>query len=342
MEIFVLYLLGFLTAWSLSALTLPFLRHLYGKKLCDRPGGLKTHSGSVPIVGGSGLIIGILGSLILIRLCTNFPSGTLHNLRGIVYGSLLIFVMGLADDFAKPRGLPIWLKLCVQATATLALIHYGVVIQTIPSPWLAGLLTFLWVVGLTNAFNLLDILDGLCITQVLICTLGLTLITLPGEYIYVNFAALAVGGAALAFLPYNYSAKRRIFLGDSGSNLVGFLLAALSLGYGYSSYSSWGCLAPLFILAVPLLDTAFVSTARILQGKNPLKGSNDHAALRLQAAGWNNRTIVFSFAGVGMLGNLSAFLLTRANTCGALGLLIIATILTLVLARKLLAMRPKP
>ncbi len=341
MEIFVLYLLGFVTAFVLSSLVLPLLRRTCCTYLADKPGGLKTHQGTVPTVGGSGLIVGIFGSLVLIRYCTHFPSGTLHNLRGILIGSLFIFAMGLWDDFTKPKGLSVWLKLSLQAAATAMLIYYGVVIEAFQNPWISWPLTFLWVVGLTNAFNLLDIQNGLCVTQAIVCTIGLTVITLPREYIYVNFASLAVLGACLAFWPYNHSKTHRIFLGDSGSNLLGFLIAALSLGYGYSAHSNYGFLAPLFILAVPLADTLFVSLARVLKGKNPLKGSNDHAALRLKAAGWENGQILAAFALAGLGSNLVAFLLTRADGLTT-GILFALTAITgILLIYKLLQMEPK-
>ncbi len=340
MEIFVLYVLGFISAGFITALSLVVLRPFLSRWLLDKPGGLKKHSTAIPTIGGIGIFIGFLSSLVLIRLCTNFPSGTLHSLRGILLGGLLIFVMGLADDFTKPRGLPIWLKLCMQATATAALIHYGVVIQVFQNPWISWPLTFLWVVGLTNAFNLLDIQNGLCVTQALICTAGLVLITLPQEYIYVNFAALALGGACLAFWPVNHSKTKPAFLGDSGSNLLGFLIASLSLGYGYSTRSNWGFLAPLWMLAVPLFDTAFVSLARLLKGKNPLKGSDDHAALRLKQAGWSSTKILIIFALAGIICNTVAFLLTRSSSQTVLLIFILSVVTGGLLTRFLLKQEP--
>ena len=292
MNTFVLYLGALLASWSGTWMGLRVLPPLIGTHLLDEPGGLKKHARAVPALGGSGIFMGLVVSLILIRLLTNFPSGTLHSLRGIIWGGAIIFVMGLLDDFHKPHGLPIWAKLSLQAAATGCLIYYGIVIHVFTTPWLAYPLTFLWVVGLTNAFNLLDILDGLCTTQALVSALGLTLIALPSEFIYVNFAALSLFGAGLAFLPFNFSTKHKLFLGDSGSNLLGFLIAALCLGTGYSGVSRWGFLAPLFIVGVPLADISFVTLARLLQHKNPLHGSPDHAALRLQASGWTPRRIV--------------------------------------------------
>ncbi len=321
MKTFVLYLTALLTAGILTGVSLPLLRRLAAKKFLDVPGGLKHHAGAVPVLGGCGIFLGTLASLTLIRLITAFPSGTLHNLRGIFIGGTLIFALGLADDLNKPKGVSVPVKLIVQALAAAALIYYGVCIHAFGSAWISWPLTFLWVVGLTNAFNLLDIMDGLCVSQAIVCTLGLAVIALPSEYIYVNFAALALLGACLAFWPYNH-AKRKIFLGDSGATFLGFMIAALSIGTGYSERSNWGFLAPLFILAVPLFDTAFVSLARILKGKNPLKGSNDHIALRLKKCHWPPVMILSAFAAAGLFFNVLAFTLTHCCVQIALALFI--------------------
>lgn len=324
MPTFVLYLLCAAVSFALTSLALPLLYKWAAPAFLDAPGGLKKHAHAVPVLGGCGILAGIVGSLVFIRFTTAFPSGTLHTLRGVIIGGGLIFLMGLADDFKKPKGISVSLKLFIQALATAALIYYGVAIHAFTSPWVSYPLTFLWVVGLTNAFNLLDIMDGLCISQAIVCTLGLAVIALPSEYVYVNFAALSLLGACLAFWPYNHAKKRKIFLGDSGSNLLGFLIAALSIGTGYCEKSNWGFLAPLFILAVPLFDTAFVSLARALKGKNPLKGSNDHAALRLKKLGWNTGSILAAFALAGLTANIFAFTLTHCCVQIALALFILA------------------
>lgn len=310
MENFVLYLFTLTAAFGCTLAVLPLLARGLGPYLPDKPGGLKTHRRVVPVVGGCGLFFGLAAVLIFIRLITDFPSGTLHSLRGVILGGGIIFIMGLIDDLQKPAGLPVWAKLLLQAAATACLIHYGILIRVIASPFIAYPLTFLWVVGLTNAFNLLDIMDGLCTTQAMVCTLGLAVIALPSEWIYVNFAALCLLGACLAFLPFNLSTKYKLFLGDSGANLLGFLIAALCLGTGYSGISNWGFLAPLWIAAVPIADISFVTLARLKQGKNPLKGSPDHAALRLRARGWTDTRIVCVFAAVGIMSNVVAFAIT--------------------------------
>ena len=310
MATFVFYLLSVSVSALCTLAALPLLARGVGKHLLDKPGGLKKHATPVPVLGGCGIFIGLVAALLAVRFTTQFPSGTLHSLRGIIWGGSIIFIMGLWDDFKKPKGLPVWAKLLLQAAATVCLVKYGIMIHVFPCVWISYLLTFLWVVGLTNAFNLLDILDGLCTTQAMVCTLGLTFIALPSEFIYVNFAALARLGACAAFLPFNFSVRHKIFLGDSGSNLLGFLIAALCLGTGYSMVSDWGFLAALLIVYVPIADIAFVTLARLIKGRNPLKGSPDHAALRLRAMGWTSRQIVCVFAVLSLATNALGFAVT--------------------------------
>ena len=337
-----LYLLSALIACLITAGSLPFLHHFLAKYFLDKPNHLKKHARAVPVLGGCAVLLGLAASLIFIRLTTHFPTGTLHSLRGILLGTGIIFLLGLADDVRKPKGLCISVKLLGQALATAVLMYYGVRITLFDSAALCYLLTFFWIVGLTNAFNLLDIQDGLCVSQAIICALGLALIALPSEMIYVNFAAWAMLGACLGFWPYNHAKKFKTFLGDSGSMMLGFLLAALSCGMGYSEHSSLGFLTPLFILAVPLFDTAFVAIIRFLQGKNPLKGSPDHAALRLRQNGLSLKQTLLLFAGAGLFFNGLAFAVSKASTQCILCLCAFSLLLCLAVARLLAKMKVAP
>lgn len=320
MELTVLYFIAFVCAAVVTTLSLPLLTRTLGKFLTDVPGGLKTHAKAVPMLGGCAIFAGTVLSLVLIRLITNFPTGTLHSLRGILGAGALIFALGLLDDLRKPKGLPIYLRLLVQAAACATLIAYDVYVQVFAAAWLNYALTFLWLLALTNAFNLLDIADGLCVSQAVICAAGLLLIALPGELWYVNFSAVALLGACVAFWPHNH-AQQKIFLGDSGSTFLGFFIAAVAMGTQYSQTNPYGYAAPLFMAAVPLLDTAYVSLVRLSKGQNPLKGSPDHLALRLKnEKHFTNTRVLVAFAAAGVLGNLCAYAITQCQpeqTAGA-------------------------
>ena len=344
MELLVLYFIAFACACTVTAVCLPLLRCTLGRLLTDTPGGLKTHTQAVPMLGGCAIFAGTVSGLLLIRLITNFPTGTLHSLRGILGAGTLVFALGLLDDLRKPKGLPIHVRLVVQTLACATLITYDVYVQVFACAWLNYALTFLWLLTLTNAFNLLDIVDGLCISQAILCAAGLLLIALPGELWYVNFAAVTLLGACLAFWPHNH-AQNKIFLGDSGSTFLGFFIAAISMATQYSQTNPYGYAAALFIAGVPLLDTTFVSIARLLQGKNPLKGSPDHLALRLKNEyHFSNACILAAFAVGAFLCNAYAYFLTHTSQTLTPSLLLISLLIggmfLLWLLQKLSACKP--
>ena len=307
------FLWAFVLSFVFTLIATPVLCKTLGKYLKDTPTALKNHKGTVPLIGGLAVLSGFLGSLSIIRFTTNFPTGTLHNLRGIFLGTVIIFILGLIDDIRKPKGLSALTRLVVQSIAALCLICFNVKVQFVPEPW-GSVLTVLWVCGLTNAFNLLDIQDGLAASQALIAGFAFLLISLPSENIYVNFLAVAIIGSTLAFLPYNFGIKNiKSFLGDSGSTTLGFLLSALALGVDYSSQNPLAVFAPLLILAVPIFDTIYVSVVRLLKGMSPLHGSPDHFALRLHRRGLSKKQVLTAIICGGIILDICAFVVTKSN-----------------------------
>ena len=307
------FAVAFTLAFGFTFILTPFLCKSLGKYLKDTPTTLKNHKGVVPLVGGVSIMLGFLASLTIIRFTTNFPTGTLHNLRGIFLGTVIIFLLGLIDDIRKPKGLSAVTRLIVQAIAACCLIYFNVKIQFVPEPC-AALLTILWVCGLTNAFNLLDIQDGLATSQALLASLAFLFISLPSENIYVNFLAVALIGATLAFWPYNHGfGKSKSFLGDSGSTMLGFLLSALALGVDYSYQNPLAVFVPLLILALPIFDTIYVSIVRLLKGMSPLQGSPDHVALRLFRRGLSKKHVLICLICSSIILDILAYAVTKSN-----------------------------
>ena len=307
-----LYIFTFIFAFAISYFSISPLKKLAQKYLLDTPTKLKNHTGNIPLCGGAIIACGFFCSLIILRLLTNFPTGTLHNLRGLFLGSAIIFTLGLIDDFKKPKGLNPYIKLLFQTLAAVILIHYDIKINFLSAPW-DYILTILWVVGLSNAFNLIDILDGLAVSQAVVACVAFLFINLPFEFIYVNFAAVSLLGAGLAFWPQNHAGKK-VFLGDSGSMMLGFLLSALALGTRFSVINPAGVYAPLLILALPIFDTTFVSIIRLSKGINPLKGTPDHYPLRLKKMGFKNRSILLLSITISLILSILAFAITQVNT----------------------------
>lgn len=309
---FRLYLIAFMIPLGLSLLLTPLLRKLavkYGQ--LDKPTDIKTHKVPTPLFGGAAIFIAFSASLLAIRFCTSFPTGTLRDLRIILFGGAGMFLLGLVDDMMKPRGLGVRVKFVVQFAIAIIVVYCGLRIRFLQPQYVSAGLSIIWIVGVSNAFNLIDIMDGLSAGQAALAAFGFLLIAFPSESIYVNFASASLAGAAIGFLPYNFSKKYKIFMGDSGSLFCGFVLALIAMGTKYSNVNPLGVYAPLFILAVPIYDTLFVSVLRLRRGHSPFMGSKDHFALRLEKLGFSRRRVVWLASLVTMSLSVFAWLMTQ-------------------------------
>ncbi|MCG3203911.1 MAG: putative undecaprenyl-phosphate N-acetylglucosaminyl 1-phosphate transferase [Elusimicrobia bacterium] len=313
--------LAFGCALILGLLLTPMARWLAIRfNIFDHPHtAVKTHKTPIPYLGGLAIFLSFSISMIFIRLFTSFPSGTLRSLRGILIGGAIIVLLGVVDDI-KHHGLHYRTKFIFQIATAFLVAYFGIRINFVNPSWLALILTLVWVVGITNAFNLIDIMDGLASGVAIVATLAFLFITLPTEELYVNLAAASLCGAALGFFPYNLSTKLKIFMGDSGSLFLGFVCGSLALGTSYGNQTELGVFAPLLILCLPIYDTLFVFAMRLKRGVSPFLGSKDHFALRLEMLGWSRHTvIIFSFIFTGFL-SLGAFFITRTQTPVALAI----------------------
>ena len=314
-----LYVSAVLIAGAVAAALTPVVRWAVLRRgWVDRPYGVKTHKRDTPAMGGIAIGAAYALTLVAIRTMTQFPTGTLRSLRAILAGGVMVLFLGFLDDYRKPQGLGVIPKFAVQGLAAVVLILFDIRIRFIQPQYIGDVLTLLWVVGITNAFNLIDIMDGLCASQAAVAALAFLCIAMPSEQIYVNFASAALLGAAFGFLPWNLSERRKIFMGDTGSLFLGFVLAAIALGADYTQKNPLGVYAPLFILLVPTYDTLFVTVVRLLKGQSPFMGSPDHVALRMERLGLSRGQIVFLAAVVAGLLSLCAFLVTQVHTRWAL------------------------
>ena len=314
-----LYCAATAIAAGLSFVLTPAVRALAVRmRWLDEPStAIKTHKVAVPSLGGAAVWLAFTLTLVAMRFMTDFPTGTLYRLRSLLAGGAIIFLLGVIDDLRKPAGVDYRIKFVVQFLAAAFLVHFGIRLAFITPGYLAVALTLIWVVGITNAYNIIDIMDGLAASQAAMAALGFLLIALPSEEIYVNFAAAALLGSALGFLPWNFSPKKKIFLGDGGALLLGFILAAMSLGADYTRINPLGVYAPLFILLVPIFDVLYVMVMRIRKGQSPFRGSKDHFALRLEALGLGRGQIVGLSLIVSAILTVCAFLVTLVSTAWA-------------------------
>src|SRR5438093_2431347 len=241
--------------------------------IVDRPDGkLKAHTDTVPYLGGIAVYTAFLFT---VGILSDFGQETL----GLLLSGSIALMVGLIDDFGV---LTPYQKLLGQMLAALVLIKSGIYIKLEFLPiWLAIPLTVLWILAVTNALNIIDILDGLAAGISVIAALSIAIANFMAGRYAVAFLSLVLAGATLGFLRHNfYPAK--IYLGDAGSLFIGFMLAALSMNAGYTRANLLAVLSPILILGIPLFDLMLVMWIRWRNGIPVMKGSTDHFALRLR------------------------------------------------------------
>lgn len=266
--------LGFILAYLLARVGTPTARRAalrFG--VVDAPDGhLKNQREPVAYLGGLAVFVSFLLSLGMIF---EFD----HELLALLLASTIVATIGLIDDFGvlTPRA-----KVLGQLVAVFVLVKAGVVLQLAFLPeWSRIPVTVLWLIGVSNSFNLLDIMDGLAAgTGVVAAGFLLVVAMLNGRAVVAAFT-VALIGALLGFLHFNFH-PASIYLGDCGSLFLGLSLGALAMVMDYTARSPVGWLAPLYILALPLVDTGYVTLLRLRAGRKIYHGSPDHVPLRLR------------------------------------------------------------
>jgi UDP-GlcNAc:undecaprenyl-phosphate GlcNAc-1-phosphate transferase len=287
------------------------LAHRFG--ILDRPGPRKVHAGPTPRLGGLAVFLSfivvvlagyMLGPVLAARpeLKAGFGGAFAFlqeayrvqpKLLALLCGAVLVFGVGLADDVLGSR-FPVGVKAAGQVLAAFVLVAADIRVSFLPADWMNTVVTLLWVVGITNAFNLLDNMDGLSTGVAFVaCTVLLTNAWLLGEF-FISLVLVAFMGSLLGFLWYNWS-PATVFLGDCGSLFIGYLLASLTLLERYVSRASssyFPVLMPVLVLAVPLLDTATVIVIRVREGRPIYVGDRRHLSHRLVDLGLSPKAAV--------------------------------------------------
>jgi UDP-GlcNAc:undecaprenyl-phosphate/decaprenyl-phosphate GlcNAc-1-phosphate transferase len=273
------------------------LRTPLAQRLSAAPREDRWHERTTPMLGGIGIFAGILVGFWVAVAVGAAPAS--RELVAIVGGCSILFVAGLLDDLFHLGPVP---KLAAQLAAAGLVIGNGLTISgLISNDFLAGLVALIWLVGMTNAFNLLDNMDGLAATLAAIAALffAIDAVTVH-ESDAVLALSIAIAAACAGFLPFNLRAGRAasVFMGDSGSQVLGFALAALGLtaSWKVAGTTVATLLLPILILAVPILDTTLVTVARLLDGRPVYQGGRDHTSHRLVYHGLSERRAVVLLA----------------------------------------------
>ncbi len=273
-------LIPFLVACGSAAILTPLCRRVALRLgILDQPGGKKIHQEPTPLLGGPAIALAHAAGVL--------ASGPVDPLLlSVLVAAGLILLLGVYDDLdPHAEGVRWWLRLLFQAFLAAYVIHTGVSISFLRTPWFGIPVTLLWIVGITNAFNLLDNMNGLSAGVAAVA--GLTFAALAARYIELGpeqvptvRAAAALAGACLGFLPSNF--RGRIFMGDAGSLFVGFTLACVAaLGSWRSPTVPTSVIIPLLVLAYPIFDTSLVVILRLRRGQSPVVGGRDHSSHRL-------------------------------------------------------------
>ena len=286
-----LFLLVF--SFLLAFLLTKAVRRIANKlEILDHPNDRKIHKKPIPLLGGLAIYVSFVITIFL-----NFSFSI--ELKGVIIGGTIILVIGLIDDV---KHLPANWKLIGQVIASSTLILFGVKLSFLPNTWwgIGGevLLTIIWIVGITNAVNFFDGMDGLATGLAVVCSLSFFIVAQITGQPYLGYLTIALAGSSLGFLKFNFK-PASIFLGDAGSTFLGFTLAGIAIMGGWAEKDPKVALSlPVLVLSVFIFDMIYITIARIFKGVvRSLKEwieytGKDHLHHRLLTLGFSERQTV--------------------------------------------------
>lgn len=292
------YLIAFVAVFLTVFVTMPLFKHLAVRiGFVDKPTGRKKHQSPVPLLGGLGILTGFLcGYCIFVRPVN-------QRYTSIMAASLLIFAIGLVDDWFKTQGkeYPALPRLLVQIAASVIVFKAGIIFSGFTHPvthqyillpmWMQFVLTVAWIVGVTTVINWSDGMDGLAGSLSAISASTLFVVALAKGQGDSAMMSITLVGAAIGFLRYNkYPAQ--VFMGDSGANFLGFILAVVALDGAFKQATMVSLLVPVLALAVPIFDNVFVVLRRFWQGKPIYQADAGQIHHRLLAMGLDQRQVL--------------------------------------------------
>lgn len=294
--------------------------------------GRRMHHVPIPRLGGLAIFISFMVSVLI--FCRDIP----HQVQGVLLGATIIVVLGVLDDIMTLHALP---KFGVQIVAAVVVTLYGCRIEHIGGwqlpVWLSYAVTVIWIVAITNAVNFIDGLDGLAsgISAISAGTMLVVALLLPASdptaQVCVLLLAAIVGGC-LGFIPYNFN-PATIFMGDTGSTFLGYILATYSIQGLFKYYAIVSFAVPFLILGLPIFDTAFAIVRRLAHGQSPMTPDRGHIHHRMMDMGLNQKQTVAALYVVSSLLGLSAVVLTTSGELKAMLLLITLAAVAYVAAR---------
>src|SRR5574344_84782 len=320
------YILAFLIALLASFLLTPYVKKLAFKiGALDRPNKRKVHHKVMPRLGGLAIYCGFLLSV----LCTMHIS---RDVLGLLLGGTVIMIVGVIDDKYQ---LPAKVKLLGQILAACVLVLFDIKIEWLNNPWggyfyleyFSIPLTIFWVISFTNVVNLIDGLDGLAAGVSAIASLTVILVAVQMGYYHIAVMTAALAGGIIGFIRYNFN-PATIFMGDTGSMFIGYMLAAISVYGAVKTAATVALIVPAIALGLPIMDTAFAIMRRYSNGRPIFQPDKGHLHHRLLAMGMNQKQAVLLMYGITAILGIAAVLWAEFD--GFYAALIIAAIITAV------------
>ena len=341
-----IYAWAFAVALVVALVVTPLVILLANKTgAMDAPDARKVHKKPIPRIGGLAIYAGFMAAIIFVADRFGFDAESIKETVGLTLSGSLIVAVGLIDDY---KNLPAKVKLLGQiiAAAVLVLI-FDVRIDFVTDPfgdyiyleWFALPATMFWLVGLTNTVNLIDGLDGLAAGVAAIASFTILLIALEQNFILVAVMTAALAGAAVGFLKYNFH-PAQIFMGDTGSMFLGFMLAGISVTGAVKSVATIALIVPIFALGLPILDTTFAIVRRVRGGVPIFKPDKGHLHHRLLGVGFTQCQAVLLMYVISALFGLSAIALTAVSYQIAVLILFVVIVAIIYGVRKLGIARP--
>lgn len=337
------YLTSFIVSFLFVLVTTPFLiktgiKHGFVDKVDQR----KIHQGVIPRIGGIGIAMGTLFPLFLLYFYNNFVSqtlfGSMENVVVIIFGGLSISILGLFDDI---KGLPAKFKFLFQIALAVIAIYCGFSINAMSTPWgvvqlgwVGHFITVLWIVGIINAFNLIDGMDGLSSGVSFFACITIMSLSIVNGYMFVALVSAALAGAVVGFLVYNFN-PAKIFMGDAGSMFIGYVLAVLSLKNQSKGHTIVSMLVPIIAMGLPILDTTLAFLRRFLRNQSIFSADKQHIHHILLSKGLNQRKVVFMLYGISVVFTALAMLLIFQKDVEAFLVIVVFSIVVFVIVSKL-------
>ena len=294
----------------------------------------RMHKKPTPRLGGLAIFLGFMFSILI------FVSID-RQLRGILLGAVIIVVLGVVDDITPLRA---GFKFLVQIVAALVAVYHGVLVEILSNPnvfssepywylgWASIPITVLWIVGITNSVNLIDGLDGLANGVSTISAITMLVIALLVSEGQTALIMAALVGACLGFMPFNKN-PAQMFMGDTGSTFLGYVLATVSIQGLFKYYAIISFAVPFLILGLPMFDTLFAIVRRLAHGQNPMSPDRGHIHHRLIDMGLNQKQAVAALYVVSSILGLSAVVLTTGGAMRAMIFLFAVAVVGFLAAR---------